>query len=239
MFDSVDLITYGRDHSNRYSDKVPIRQISFRDVPREVLMKNCSIKSPSIESPMKSSIIFLSKSKSPLGQSPVHLSPTGFRPNEVERALFDFYRCSQVNDLDETLTNSESDLLSNYKEIDRNNVSDFLDEPTVLPCQSTNLMKFIVMTKNNLETTSDERTLTNSVSLNTYSQDFSIDRIFRPNEQIVRRNSSSSESNSSRKATNQNRNPIDSIDKKRTTSSDSDGVTTTTTTLTGSTVFGK
>ncbi len=102
-----------------------------------------------------------------------------------------------------------------------------------------------MLNKANIETTSDEQTLTNSISLNTYSQDFSVDKIFRSsnfNESLSRNSWLSSSSSSSSSRSSQDRqipqHLLAAIEKKRNTSSDSDAITTTTTTLTTSTLYG-
>jgi hypothetical protein len=205
-----------------------------------------------------SSIIFISKSKTPVFQdiTPLSLSPSPKRHADVERALIDFYQCTPVNDVDSNnLTTSESDILSNYKESNQDTSSllhlneryssAFIDdEYNDQFTHNNNLMKLMMLNKTNLDTTSDERTLTNSISLNTYSQDFSVDKIFQHynyNENYPRNSWSSSTSSSSSSSSEDRRIPqhlLAAIEKKRNTSSDSDAVTTTTTTLTTSTIYG-
>ncbi|CAF4153438.1 unnamed protein product, partial [Rotaria sp. Silwood2] len=148
---------------------------------------------------------------------------------------------------DDNLTNSESDLLSNYKEINQNTSSllylneryssAFIDDEYNYQCNN-NLMKMMILNKTNLDTTSDEQTLTNSISLNTYSQDFSVDKIFQQfnlNEQLSRNSWPSSSTSSQDRQIPQHL--LTAIDNKCNTSSDSDAITTTTT-LTASTLYG-
>lgn len=259
MFDSVELITYACTDPS--FERVPIRHYSLKHVPRDLLVKT---EPQSISLPLSSdnlhttsSIIFISKSKSPIA-SPASfpsstLSPPP-RPADVERALIDFYQCTPINDSQTNLTASESDLLSNYQEINKETSSllhlnerfssAFIDDDDNYQCNS-NLLKMMMMHKNNLETTSDERTLTNSVSLNTYSQDFSVDQIFRQynyQSHFPENNWSSSSSSSSPSTASQSRqipqHLLAAIENKRDTSSESDAITTTTTTLTISTLYG-
>lgn len=254
IFDRVELITYASTTPNPSAEKVPIRHCSLRHVPREVLLKT-NTSTPIPASPLKdlqttSTIIFVAKAKSPLSQTPVKASPSNNRHADVERALFDFYRCSQINDVDEMFSNSDSEVLSTYREMNQETISllrlteqyssAFTDEEVNAPCQN-NLMKMIILNKTNLDATSDDQTLTNSISLNTYSQDYSLDKIYRPvhgNEQISRKSWTSSSSASSSQDRPMPQNFLTAMDKKRTTSSDSDAITTTTTTLTTSTIYG-
>jgi hypothetical protein len=103
-------------------------------------------------------------------------------------------------------------------------------------------MKYMMLSKTNFDSTSDERTLTNSVSLNTYSQDFSVDKIFRQYNFNENLSGNSWESSSTSSTSSQDRqippHLLSAIEKKRNTSSDSDAITTTTTTLTTSTLYG-
>lgn len=261
MFDSVELITYAC--TNPSYERVPIRHYSLKHVPRELLIKtepqSISLPPSSNNLHTTSSIIFISKSKSPIsspGSLPSSTLSPPPRPADVERALIDFYQCTPINDSETNLTASESELLSNYQEINKETSSllhlnerfssAFIDDDENYQCNS-NLLKMMIMHKNNLETTSDERTLTNSVSLNTYSQDFSVDQIFRQynyQNHFPANNwsSSSSSSSSSPSTASQNRqipqHLLAAIENKRDTSSDSDAITTTTTTLTISTLYG-
>ena len=179
-------------------DSIPIRHCSLRHVPREILIKpetqSVSLPLSSNDIHTTSSIIFISKAKTPLSQTqtPLSLSPSPSpkRHADVERALIDFYQCTPINDIDSNnITTSESDNLSNYKEIDQETSSllhlneryssAFIDDEYNYQCNNNNnLMKIMMLNKTNLDTTSDEQTLTNSISLNTYSQDFSVDKIF-------------------------------------------------------------
>jgi hypothetical protein len=256
IFDSVELITYACTDSNPSSERVPIRHCSLRHVPREILVNT---ESPSLPLSFNdihttSSIIFISKTKSPLSnnQTPLTLSPSGNRHADVERALIDFYQYTEINATDENLTTSESEIFSNYKEITQDTSSllhlnerfssAFIDDEYNYPCNS-NLMKIMMLNKTNLDTTSDEQTLTNSISLNTYSQDFSVDKIFHQLSTKDNFTRSSWPSSSTSSTLSQNRQIpqhfLTAIEKKRNTSSDSDAVTTTTTTLTTSTFYGE
>jgi len=102
-------------------------------------------------------------------------------------------------------------------------------------------MKMMLLNKPTIDTTSDEQTLTNSISLNTYSQDYSVDKIFQElhlTEQLSRHSQASSTSSSSSSQDRQiPQHFLSAIEKKRNTSSDSDVITTTTTTLTNSTLY--
>jgi hypothetical protein len=259
IFDSVELITYPCTNSNSSLDSVPIRHCSLRHVPREILIKpktqSLSLPQSSDDIHTTSSIIFISKAKTPLSQdpTPLSLSPSTKRHADVERALIDFYQCTSINDIDNNnLTTSESDILSNYKEIDHETSSllhlneryssAFTDDEYNYQCNNNNnLMKMMMLNKTNPDTTSDERTLTNSVSLNTYSQDFSVDKIFQQynyDENFSRNSWPSSSSSSSSENRQIPQHLLAAIEKKRNTSSDSDAITTTTTTLTTSTVYG-
>ncbi|UJR29004.1 hypothetical protein I4U23_010222 [Adineta vaga] len=105
-----------------------------------------------------------------------------------------------------------------------------------------------------MDTTSDERTTTNSFSLNTYSQDFSVDKIFQYDsstssfKQPMSQTSWCSSSSTTTSSSCQNpqipllllgspQHLLSATEKKRNTSSDSDGITTTTS-LTNSTQYG-
>jgi hypothetical protein len=255
IFDSVELITYASSSSNPSSKKLPIRHCSLRHVPREILLKTVppsptSMPLVSSDSRTTSSIIFVAKAKTPLSQTPLNSSPSATRHADVERALFDFYRCSQISDTDDLLTASDSEGLSNYKEITQETSSllrlteqyssAFIDDDVTYPCPN-NLMKMMVLNKTHLDTTSDDQTLTNSVSLNTYSQDYSVDKIYRQtnfNEEAARKSWTSSSSASSSQDRQIPQHFLTACEKKRTTSSDSDAITTTTTTLTTSTMYG-
>ena len=255
IFDSVELITYASPTSNPSSTKLPIRHCSLRHVPREILLKTVpaspsSLPLVSSDSRTTSSIIFVAKAKTPLSQTPLNSSPSTTRHADVERALFDFYRCSQINDADDLLTASDSEALSNYKEINQETSSllrlteqyssAFIDDEVTYPCAS-NLMKMMILNKTHLDTTSDDQTLTNSVSLNTYSQDCSVDKIFRAtnlNDEATRKSWTSSSSAASSHDRQIPQHFLSACEKKRTTSSDSDAITTTTTTLTTSTIYG-
>jgi hypothetical protein len=101
-------------------------------------------------------------------------------------------------------------------------------------------MKMMLLNKPTIDTTSDEQTLTNSISLNTYSQDYSVDKIFQElnlTEQLSRNSQASSTSSSSSQDRQIPQHFLSAIEKKRNTSSDSDVITTTTTTLTNSTLY--
>lgn len=256
MYDTVEVITYACTNSNPSIESVPIRHISLRHVPCEVLLKKDSqsdlspISSNDIHK--ASSIIFVSKAKAPISQTQTTrtLSPSTNRNSDVERALIDFYQCCQVNDVDESLTNSESDLVSNYKEVNQKTSSllylneryssAFIDDESNVQCNN-NLMKIMLLKKGSLDATSDEQTLTNSISLNAYSQDFSIDKIFQQlnaNEQLSRNSWVSSTSSSSSHDRQIPQHLLEAIENKRNASSDSDAITTTTTTLTTSTLYG-
>ncbi|UJR20643.1 hypothetical protein I4U23_023768 [Adineta vaga] len=256
VFDNVELITYPCINPNPSSKKYPIRHCSLRHVPREMLLnkaKQCtSLPLSSNDIQTTSSIIFVSKAKRPLSQTstPLTSSPSTYRHADVERALIEFYQCGEINDIDDNLTNSGSDVLSNYKETNQETSSllrlneqyssAFIDDEYNYQCDN-NLMKMMILNKTNLDTTSDEQTLTNSISLNTYSQDCSIDKIFQPsslNEELSRTSWISSISSSSSSQDRQiPQHFLAAIDKKRNTSSDSDAITTTTTTLTSSTIY--
>jgi hypothetical protein len=128
-------------------------------------------------------------------------------------------------------------------------------------------MKMMMLNKTltpSMDTTSDDRTTTNSFSLNTYSQDFSVDKIYqydssissykqRVNNSLANQNNpsnqwcSSSSTNSSCQdkqiplsmSTLSPQHLLTAVGKKRNTSSDSDAITTTTTTtLTNSIQYG-
>jgi hypothetical protein len=258
MFDSVELITYACTDSNPSSAKIPIRHCSLRQVPREIIIKkepqSISLPQSSNDIHTISSIIFVSKAKAPLSQTqtPLTLSPSINRHVDVERALIDFYQCSQINEPDGSLTTSESDALSNYNELNKDVSSllhlnerfssAFIDDEYNYQCNNNNnLMKMMILNKTNLDTTSDEQTLTNSISLNTYSEDFSVDKIFKQfnfNEHFSRNSWTSSSSSSSSQDRIIPQHLLKAIEKKRNTSSDSDAITTTTTTLTTSTLYG-
>ena len=247
IFDSVELIAYASTSPHPSSEKVPIRHCSLRHVPREILLRSAS-PGPSNCSDVQttSTLIFVAKAKSPLVGTPVKLSPLHHRHADVERALGDFYRCSQINEVDDVLTTSDSEVLSTYREINHETISllrlteqyssAFIDDDFQIPC-ANNLMKMIILNKTNLETTSDEQTLTNSISLNTYSQDYSVDKIYRPNP-LPEGSWTSSSSASSSQDRPIPQHFLTTMEKKRTTSSDSDAITTTTTTLTTSTIYG-
>jgi len=259
IFDSVELITYACKDSNPSSESIPIRHCSLRHVPCEILLKkepqSISLPLSSNDIHTTSSIIFISKSKNPLSQSqtPLTLSPSTNRHADVERALIDFYQCTEINDIDDNLTASESEIISNYNEINKETSSllhlnerfssAFIDDEYNYQCNNNNnLMKLMMLNKNNFDTTSDEQTLTNSISLNTYSQDFSVDKIFQQfhlNKNLSRNSwptSSTSSTSSQDREIPQHK--LAAIEKKRNTSSDSDAITTTTTTLTTSTLYG-
>ncbi|CAF0794821.1 unnamed protein product [Adineta ricciae] len=265
VFDSVELITYPCTNSNPSLEKFPIRHCSLRHVPREMLLKrtkqcaslplssNDIQTATAVAGTTTSSIIFVSKAKRPLSQTstPLTTSPSPHRNANIERALIEFYQCSEINDIDDSLTNSGSDILSNYKETSQDTSSllrlneqyssAFIDDDYSYQCDN-NLMKMMILNKTSIDTTSDEQTLTNSISLNTYSQDCSIDKIFQApslNEELSRTSWISSPSSSSSSQDRQiPQHFLAAIDKKRNTSSDSDAITTTTTTLTTSTVYG-
>jgi hypothetical protein len=176
-----------------------------------------------------SSIIFVSKAKTtispPLSSSTTLEQVTtssSIQNVDVEKALIDFYQCSQINDTDDYLinnnTNSENEdleySLSNYNEIceetssllrlNEQHSSAFIDDESSIDDYSikakqslskrhtsqnnnnnnnnNHFMKTMMLNKTQrnvpIDTTSDDRTTTNSFSLNTYSQDFSVDKIF-------------------------------------------------------------
>ncbi|CAF3912436.1 unnamed protein product [Rotaria magnacalcarata] len=232
---------------------------------------------------------------------------TSIQNVDVERALFDFYQCSQINDIDNCLPNnnenSESEdleySLSNYNEIceetssllrlNEQHSSAFLDDESgvddySLKTKQTQQSRHLTYSQNNnyfmkmmmlnktrrnltIDTTSDDRTTTNSFSLNTYSEDFSIDKIYQydsassykqqfnissPNHPMSQHSWCSSSSTATATTpsscqekqmpllllrTSSPQNFLTAVEKKRTTSSDSDGITTTTTTLTNSTQY--
>lgn len=259
-----------------------------------------------------SSIIFVSKAKTSIPLSIIPSSQQQAHSNiqnaDVEKALIDFYQCSQINDPEENLPNkndaSESEdleySLSNYNEIceetssllrlnERHSSAFIDDESSVddyslkakqsssrrhrqIPNNNNNnnhhhnngnhLMKMMMLNKAQpnlpIDTTSDDRTTTNSFSLNTYSQDYSVDKIYqydsstssykqRSNPTIPEQHwCSSSSTNSSCQekpmplliGTSSPQHFLTAVEKKRNTSSDSDAITTTTTTLTNSTQYG-
>ena len=316
IFDSVELITYACTKSH----PSPIRHCSLRNVPREALLKTMS--QPTSLSPLTkesddmrttSSIIFVSKARTSIsppltvGQHSQPTTTSSIQNADVERALIDFYQCSQINEVDDTSSNhldqSDSDdleySLSNYNEmceetssllrLNEHSSSAFIDDEcnadgylsrvkeqrTYTPVHTSNsnhhLMKMMILNKTRrnvtLDTTSDDRTTTNSFSLNTYSQDFSVDKIFQydsstssykparhhqPLSTIVQPTtpdpwcSSSSTTSSScadkplpnlHNCANSSQQFLTAVDKKRNPSSDSDAITTTTTTLTTSTQY--
>ncbi|CAF1087855.1 unnamed protein product [Rotaria sp. Silwood1] len=320
MFDNVELITYACTKSN----PSPIRHCSLRNVPREALLKTVSQPTSmppyinnSNDKHTTSSIIFVSKAKistssprSSLKQAQQIASSTttttsSIQNADVERALIDFYQCSQINDTDDCLTtnndNSESEdleySLSNYNEIceetssllrlNEQHSSAFIDDESgtddysnkIKQIQSkhhtytqnnNHFMKMMMLNKTQgnltIDTTSDDRTTTNSFSLNTYSQDYSVDKIFhsdsstsykqqynlsstnQPISQHSWHDSSSTTTTSSSSCqdkqipllllrTSSPQHFLTAVEKKRNTSSDSDAITTTTT-LTNSTQYG-
>jgi len=333
IFDNVELITYACTNRN----STPIRHCSLKNVPREAILKTISQPTSTLSSANKSndshttsSIIFVSKAKSttasPLSstvqlqqqqQQQQRTPSSSIRNVDVEKALIDFYQCSQIDDADELIRSnnehSESEdcdcSLSNYNEIceetssllrlNEQHSSAFIDDEssmdelstrtkqslssdrrTRIPTRSSNtnntnrnpsnhLMKMMILNKTRtdfgMDTTSDDRTTTNSFSLNTYSQDFSVDKIFQydsstssykptcqlspsSNQQTPQHHPwcSSSSTNSSCQDkqiplllnTSSPQHFLSAVEKKRNTSSDSDAITTTTTTLTNSTQFG-
>lgn len=314
IFDSVELITYACTKSN----PSPIRHCSLRNVPREAILKTMSQPTsfPSYatkpnDTRTTSSIIFVSKAKTAIPSSVIPSSQqqqaySNIQNADVEKALIDFYQCSQINDADDNLTQkneaSESEdleySLSNYNEIceetssllrlnERHSSAFIDDESSVddyslkakqsssrrhrqIPNNNNNnnnnssnhLMKLMMLNKTRpnlpIDTTSDDRTTTNSFSLNTYSQDFSVDKIYqydsstssykqRSNQTIPEHQwCSSSSTNSSCQekpmplliGTSSPQHFLTAVEKKRNTSSDSDAITTTTTTLTNSTQYG-
>ncbi len=304
IFDSVELITYPCKKSN----SSPIRHCSLRNVPREVIIKTMSqptsIKNASNDKHTTSSIIFLSKAKTATTSSSSSLSSSlqqlktssSIQNADVERALIDFYQCSQINDPDECLTNNNNndnsasdDLeisLSNYNEIteeassllrlNEQRSSAFIDDESstddysietkpsqrhsLTPIHNNHFMKMMILNKTRriltIGTTSDEQTTTNSISLNTYSQDCSVDKIFQYDsspssyKQQISQNSWPSSSSTTTSSSSQDKqipllllrstaphNFLSAEEKKRNTSSDSDAITTTTT-LTNSTQYG-
>ena len=318
IFDNVELITYACTNSN----SSPIRHRSLRNVPREAILKTMSQPTSFVPSTTTktndqlttSSIIFVSKAKSTTASpkaSIAHLqqeTPSSSIHNvDVEKALIDFYQCSQINDPTDSIRrnheNSESEdleySLSNYNEIceetssllhlNEQHSSAFIDDESSLDELSTktktpskqhsktsgqtsnnnHLMKLMILNKPKknftIDTTSDDRTTTNSFSLNTYSQDFSVDKIFQYDsstssyKQPSRVSSSSDQqtpqhqwcsSSSTNSSCQEKQIPLllntsspqhflCAVEKKRNTSSDSDAITTTTTTLTNSTQYGR
>jgi hypothetical protein len=256
-----------------------------------------------------SSIIFLSKAKTSSSQQQqqqqLPMSSSSIQNADVEKALIDFYQCSQINDVDDCLPNnndnSESEdleySLSNYNEIcdetssllrlNEQHSSAFIDDESSMdeysfknrqhrqqqPRRHTHsaannqFMKMMILNKSRrnvtIDTTSDDQTLTNSISLNTYSQDFSVDKIYQydsstssykqqfnlpsPNQRTSQ-NSWCSTSSTSSSSHQDKQIPslldisspqhfLTAVEKKRNTSSDSDAITTTTT-LTNSTQYG-
>jgi hypothetical protein len=257
---------------------------------------------PSTDMHTTSSIIFVSKAKtatsSPLYQQQERKS-SSIQNADVEKALIDFYQCSQINDIDDcSITNHENseseDLeysLSNYNEIcdetssllrlNEQHSSAFIDDESSMEDYSTKtkqssssskshtqnnnqFMKMMMMNKTRTsDTTSDDRTTTNSFSLNTYSQDYSVDKIFQydsstssykqqfrisqanqpiPQPRWCSLSSSSTTINSlcrdKQIRTSSPQQFLTPVEKQRNTSSDSDAITTTTTTLTNSTQYG-
>lgn len=327
IFDNVELITYACTNAN----STPIHHCSLKNVPREAILKTmsqptsfgpCSNKTN--DSHTTSSIIFVSKAKSttasPLSsaaqlQQQQRTTSSSIKNADVEKALIDFYRCSQIDDADELIRSnnnehSESEdldySLSNYNEmceetssllrLNEQHSSAFIDDESSMDESSTKtkrssvhrtqistknsntnsnnnnnsnyLMKMMILskTRNNftMDTTSDDRTTTNSFSLNTYSQDFSVDKIFQydsstssykqacqlsspSNQQTPQHQWCSSSSTNSLCQdkqiplllnTSSPQHFLSAVEKKRNTSSDSDAITTTTTTLTNSTQYG-
>lgn len=322
IFDSVELITLDCTNIN----PSPIRHCSLKNVPRDALLKTMSQPAP-FSSPSNkendqtrttSSIIFVSKAKTKNSTttSSASMTPTTTIQNaDVERALIDFYQCSQINDIDDddvddelqnhnnnTNDDDSDDLeysLTNYNEIceetssllrlNEQTSSAFIDDElnlndysartkssrtstNITPMHLQNnqhLMKMMILNKSRahplMDLTSDERTTTNSFSLNTYSQDFSVDKIFdydsstssyktihpklsSMNPQHSQHSWCSSSSTTSSSCVDKplpsllldNRSSqhfLDAVEKKRNTSSDSDAITTTTTTLTNSTQY--
>lgn len=319
IFDNVELITYACKNSN----SSPIRHCSLRNVPREVLLKTMpqtTSMPPCIndinDKHTTSSIIFVSKAKtstsSPKASMKQSLPQTfmagtkvsSIKNADVERALIDFYQCSQINDTDEyspnNNENSESEdleySLANYNEVceetssllrlNEQNSSAFIDDESgaddssVKTLQSqqsrrhtysqnnNHFMKMMILNKTRrnmtIDTTSDDRTTTNSFSLNTYSKDFSVDKIYQydspssykqqynissPEQKIYHQDWDSSSSTATTTPSSQDKqiplllptllpqHLLTAVEKKRNTSSDSDVITTTTTTLTNSTQY--
>lgn len=257
IFNNIELITNVCINSCPSVENIPNRRYNLYHAPHEAISKSGStsesLPASSNDTDKTSSGNFVSKTKTPLSQTPSSFtlsSPTN-RPVDVEHPLIDSCQLSPMNKTDDNLTNSESDLLSNYKELSQNTTSllylnerfssAFIDDDSNYTCNN-NLMKIMILNKTNLDTTSDERTITNSISLNTYSQDFSIDKIFQPpnlNEQLSRTSWISSTSSSSSQDRQIPQHLLMAIECKRNTSSDSDVITTTTTTtLTTSTIYG-
>ena len=269
-----------------------------------------------------SSIIFVGKAKNCTVSSPSSstsspkfspqlppLAASSIQNADVEKALIDFYQCSQINDSDECLTNHHEDSesedleysLSNYNEISQETSSllrlneerssafiddeSSLDEYTIKTRQTkrqrtktsahnhnhnNQFLRMVMLNKTRpnmpLDTTSDDRTTTNSFSLNTYSEDFSVDKIFQYDSstsfyeqpmdyasverQLSHDSWCSLSSTTSSSPSHERQLPslclgtssspqhfLQAIDKKRNTSSDSDALTTATTTLTNSTQY--
>ena len=302
------MITYACKTSN----SSPVRHCSLRNVPREAIIKTMSqptsfptFANTSNDSHTTSSIIFVSKAKTRTTSSSSSSSLSSLQQlktsstiqnADVEKALIDFYQCSQINDVDDCLTNnndnSESDdleiSLSNYNEVcddassllrlNEQHSSAFIDDESSMdddpikakrsrlnrhsltPTNNNHFMKMMIFNKTRqnltIDTTSDERTTTNSISLNTYSQDFSVDKIFQYDSSTssykhqISQNSWGSSSSTTTSSSSQDKqipllflrstssnNFLSTAEKTRNTSSDSDGITTTTT-LTNSTQYG-
>ncbi|CAF0730930.1 unnamed protein product [Adineta steineri] len=306
IYDSVELITYACKKSNTS----PIRHCSLRNVPREAILKTISKPTSyqtcvdtSNDQHTTSSIIFVSKAKTTISPSSSSTSSSLSRQQlrtsssiqnaDVERALIDFYQCSQINDNDDVLGNdnesTESDdleiSLSNYNEIceeassllrlNEQHSSAFIDDESSMDdysiktkqsrssrhsqSQNNHFMKMMMLNKARqtltIDTTSDERTTTNSFSLNTYSQDFSIDKIYQYDSSTssyrphISQNSWCSSSSTTTSSSFQNpqmplfllrssspQNFLSATEKTRNASSDSDAITTTTS-LTNSTQY--
>ena len=244
IVDNIELIAHGCINSSLSNKNISKRYCSLHQIPHELLFQ---MEAQSISLPIswndidkKLWTILPSKKRSPLSEAQTSYD-LSFLTNHQDNELIDLHQSNQIND---NLTNSESDTISNYKEtnqklssllrLNEQYSSAFIDDDDSYYCRN-NLMKTMLLNKTN---PSDERTITSSVSLNTYSQDYSINKIFHQlslNQQSSRDSWFSSSSSSS-----QDR-PIPqqlsaAIDNQRNTSSDSDAITTAATTLTTSTL---
>ena len=232
IFDSVELITYACTPMK----PSPVHHCSFRNVPRDTILNTISqpttnsnsTKLSNNDSHTTSSIIFVSRAKSNVSpalsfKQNVPLNSSSIRNADVEKALIDFYQCTQIDEfgtyVNNHIYNSESEdleySLSNYNEIcdetssllrlneqissaftdDESNVekltgrikfpqeqkSNQPNDSAINLQNDNNLMKMMVLNKSRtlpMDSSSDEQTRTNSFSLNTYSQDFSVDKIY-------------------------------------------------------------
>ncbi|UJR29005.1 hypothetical protein I4U23_010223 [Adineta vaga] len=142
MYDSVELITY----PCQTSDSSPIRHCSLRNVSCETLLKTISkpvslstFTNSSNNSHTTSSIIFVSKAKTTISPSPSSLSQqqqvrnsSSIQNADVEKALIDFYQCSQINDVDDCLLHDNDSNASDDLEISLSNYNEICDEASSL-----------------------------------------------------------------------------------------------------------